>query len=155
MLHQFNGQDGDTPYAGLVFDPAGNLYGTTWVGGVSGAGAVFKLTPGQAGTWSETVLHSFNNKDGSFVYAGVVFDTSGDLWGTTSGYGSDLGSVYKLVPNQDGTWATTVLHTFLDRAVNGGVALDGAGNAYSTSSQGGNLSGCGGAGCGTVFEVVP
>jgi len=155
VLHNFTGPDGSQPYAGLIFDSAGNLYGTTYQGGTAGfAGTVFELTPGGTGNWTETVLHSFNNSDGSFVYAGVVFDSLGNLWGTTSGYGSDLGSIYKLTPDGGGTWAITVLHTFQDIQVNGGVAFDAAGNAYSTSYGGGNLGGCD-EGCGMVFQVTP
>src|SRR5207248_3148969 len=154
VLHNFTGADGYQPYAGLIFDSTGNLYGTTYQGGTAGfAGTVFELTPGGTGNWTETVLHSFNNSDGSFVYAGVVFDSLGNLWGTTSGYGSDLGSIYKLTPN-GGTWTITVLHTFHDIRVNGGVAFDAAGTAYSTSYGGGNLSGCD-EGCGMVFQVTP
>jgi uncharacterized repeat protein (TIGR03803 family) len=156
VLYNFTGQNGDQPYAGLVFDSAGSLYGTTYQGGTAGfAGTVFKLTPDGNGKWTETLLHSFNNSDGSFVYAGVVFDSAGNLWGATSGYGPDVGSIYKLAPNGDGTWSITVLHTFNDIQVNGGVAFDAAGNAYSTSYEGGDLSGCGGTGCGMVFQVAP
>lgn len=133
-LYTFNSdeKDGSQPYAGLTFDASGNLYGTTWAGGLPAfAGTVFKLTPGVDGKWTKTTLHSFDNKDGSFVYAGVTFDGAGNLWGTTAGYGSDLGSVYK-----DGTWAITMLHIFRDMQVNGGVTFDGAGNVYTTSYAG-------------------
>src|SRR5204862_3107653 len=139
----------------LIFDSPGNLYGTTYTGGAAGyGGTVFKLTPGDNDHWSHTILHSFNNRDGSFVYAGVVFDTAGNLWSTTFGYGSDLGSVYKLTPGDNGTWTITVLRTFRDIQVNGGIAFDSAGNVYSTSYAAGNTSGCEGDGCGAVFEVI-
>jgi uncharacterized repeat protein (TIGR03803 family) len=153
VLHSFNGRGGAQIYSGLTFDKAGNLYGSMWTGGAYAAGGVFKLTPGQNGAWTETTLHSFNGKDGSFVYAGVVFDSAGNLWGTTAGYGSDLGSVYELIPHANGQWTITVLRTFLDVQVNGGAVLDKSGNIYSTTLQGGNSS-CS-EGCGVVFEVTP
>jgi uncharacterized repeat protein (TIGR03803 family) len=64
VLHSFNGKNGSTPYAGLIFDTAGNLYGTTFSGGAYGDGTVFELTPEAGGGWTETVLHSFNGNDG-------------------------------------------------------------------------------------------
>ena len=58
-LHVFTGPDGNNPAAGVIFDAAGNLYGTTQGGGPANAGTVFKLTPNANGTWSETVIYSF------------------------------------------------------------------------------------------------
>jgi uncharacterized repeat protein (TIGR03803 family) len=140
--------------AGLIFDKAGNLYGTTWDAGANFLGSVFELSPNGDGTWTETTLHSFNGKDGSWVYAGVVFDSKGNLWGTTSGYSTDdLGSVYELLPNGKGQWAINVIHTFSDDQVDGGVTFDSKGNIYSTAPFGGKNS-CQG-GCGFVFEVTP
>jgi hypothetical protein len=79
VLHTFNGRtDGSFPYAGLIFDAAGNLYGATWYGGV-----VFELFPDKDGKWTETVLDAFSGKDGWFPYAGLIFDASGNLYGTT------------------------------------------------------------------------
>ena len=138
----------------MTFDRTGNLYGTTWVGGPGVAGTVFELSPAGDGTWAYNILHAFNGNDGSFVYAGVVFDRGGNLWGTTSGYGSEVGSVYELTPNGTGTWDINVLQTFDDIEVNGGVLLDRAGNIYGTTDQGGG-TGCEGEGCGTVYEVIP
>ena len=152
VLYTFNDSGGDELYAGLVFDKAGNLYGTTWSGGAFFVGSVFKLTPGTSGKWTKTVLHSFNGKDGSYAYAGVVFDAAGNLWGTTSGYGSDLGSVYELVPGLNQQWTIKILQTFRDIEVNGGVVFDARGNVYSTAFHGGNLA-CA-QGCGEAFEVV-
>ncbi|MBA3912557.1 MAG: hypothetical protein H0X25_01570, partial [Acidobacteriales bacterium] len=138
ILYTFNDSGGDQLYAGLVFDTAGNLYGTTWSGGAHALGSVFELAPGKNGKWAKTVLHSFNGKDGSFAYAGVVFDATGNLWGTTSGYGSDLGSVYELIPGSNRQWTIKVLQTFHDIEVNGGVVFDARGNLYSTAFHGGN-----------------
>lgn len=153
ILYFFSGDD-DLITAGLTLDNAGNLYGTTWTGGAHAAGSVFRLSPNADGTWTESTLHSFNTKDGSFVNAGVVFDSKGNLWGTTAGYGSDLGSVYELIPNGEGQWAINVVHTFHDIEVNGGVTFDGKGNVYSTAAQGGASKNCS-EGCGMVFEVAP
>ena len=85
MLHSFgNGTDGVYPFAGLIFDAAGNLYGTTYEGGTYGYGTVFELTPTRGGGWTETVLHSFGNgTDGDVPYAGLIFDAAGNLYGTT------------------------------------------------------------------------
>ncbi|MDP9161173.1 MAG: hypothetical protein M3O09_13220 [Acidobacteriota bacterium] len=123
VLYTFNDIGGDQLYAGLVFDKTGNLYGTTWSGGAYAVGSVFRLTPGTSGKWTKTVLHSFNGKDGAFAYAGVVFDAAGKLWGTTSGYGSDLGSVYELVPGLTRQWTIKILQTFHDIEVNGAWSL--------------------------------
>ena len=93
VLHSFCSQpncaDGDYPTAGLIFDAAGNLYGTTDAGGAYGAygpGTVFELTPAAGGGWTEQVLHSFDNDytDGVGPYAGLIFDAAGNLYGTTS-----------------------------------------------------------------------
>jgi uncharacterized repeat protein (TIGR03803 family) len=93
------GADGGFPYAGLVRDKAGNLYGTTLEGGISacgtGCGTVFKLDKHR----TETVLHRFtgNSEDGAFPWAGLVVDAAGNLYGTTSGGGLfGWGSVFKL-----------------------------------------------------------
>ncbi len=85
VLHSFgNGTDGQNPYAGLIFDAAGNLYGTTVRGGIHGLGTAFELSPREGGGWTETVLHSFGNgTDGQNPYAALIFDAAGNLYGTT------------------------------------------------------------------------
>src|ERR1019366_44782 len=77
--------DGMNPWAGLIFDAAGNLYGTTYGGGTYDKGTVFELTPTAGGGWTETVLHSFNQTgtDGTEPLAGLIFDAAGNLYGTT------------------------------------------------------------------------
>ena len=154
VLHTFGGGGGTELYSGLTFDKAGNLYGTTWSGGAHFVGSAFKLTFQKSGKWTETVLHSFNGKDGSFAYAGMVFDTAGNLWGTTAGYGSDLGSIYELTPGLNGQWSFNLVRTFHNTQVNGGVIFDKAGNVYSTSLAGGTSGVCNN-GCGLAFEVMP
>jgi len=95
VLHSFGAYetDGINPTAGLIFDGSGNLYGTTSGGGANTFGTVFKLTTETGGSWTETVLHSFNftSTDGASPYAGLVLDTSGNLYGTTA-YGGANGS---------------------------------------------------------------
>ena len=118
--------DGGQPEAGLIFDAAGNLYGTTYLGGGSGScggvdcGSVFKLASNPDGSWTETTLHSFTGgTDGGRPFAGLVFDAAGNLYGTTqtggdSGFcgGDGCGVVFKLAPTSSG-WSETVLHSFL------------------------------------------
>jgi uncharacterized repeat protein (TIGR03803 family) len=105
VLHQFTGgNDGFEPGAGLMWDRAGNLYGTTIHGGgpsrlcYTGCGVVFKLSPKSKGEWNETVLHQFHSQPGAFPVAGVIFDPAGNLYGTTSGSASTLGSVFEITP---------------------------------------------------------
>jgi uncharacterized repeat protein (TIGR03803 family) len=77
VLHAFKGSDGAEPLASLIFDGAGNLYGTTEYGGAYNRGTVFKLTPNADGSWKESVLHSFDNSDGALPYGGLIFDAAG------------------------------------------------------------------------------
>ena len=103
VLHNFDGtDDGASPVASLVFDAAGNLYGTTSESGPSGAGTVFELTPHADGGWTETVLHSFSPQrgpDGAYPHAGLIIDAAGHLYGTTSGGGAyKAGTVFEVTP---------------------------------------------------------
>jgi uncharacterized repeat protein (TIGR03803 family) len=155
ILYVFTGADGDCPYAGLTFDAAGNLYGTTFCGGGKYSGVVFKLTPNPSGTWTESVLHTFTNgTDGGNPLAGLTFDAAGNLYGTTYGGGSDgFGVVFKLTPNPDGTWTESVLHTFTGGTdgeyLQAGVIFDSAGNLYGATEGGGSY------GYGVVFKLAP
>ena len=90
MLHSFNGADGYGPEGGLVMDASGNLYGTTSTLGVFSGGTAFELKPAVGGKWTEKVLHNFGKgTDGVSPYAGLTFDASGNLYGTTT-----LGGAY-------------------------------------------------------------
>ncbi|HWY58352.1 MAG TPA: choice-of-anchor tandem repeat GloVer-containing protein [Terriglobales bacterium] len=135
VLYSFAGTpDGEYPYAGLVRDAAGNLYGTTEYGGRSGAGTVFKLD----NSGKETVLYSFTGgTDGSGVLGGVIRDAAGNLYGTTL-YGGDFdrGTIFKL----DTTGTKTILHSFTeaDGAYPFAALIrDTAGNLYGTTETGG------------------
>jgi uncharacterized repeat protein (TIGR03803 family) len=165
-LHSFNdnGKDGYAPFSGLMFDPAGNLYGTTTLGGASGTGCgghgcgiVFQLTPGANGKWTEKVLHSFkdNSKDGYDSWAGLVRDAAGNLYGTTTAGGaSSCGTVFTLAPGVGGKWTEKVLHSFEKNTKDGCVPLaslviDAGGNLFGTTFYGGVYSD------GTIFELRP
>jgi uncharacterized repeat protein (TIGR03803 family) len=148
VLYSFTGypNDGGQPYAGVIRDSAGNLYGTTYLGGTYNQGAVYKLDA----TGQETVLYSFTGGvDGDFPHGGVIRDSAGNLYGTSSGKGSELssGAVYKL----DTTGHLTVLHKFTGGADGSypyaGVIRDSAGNFYGTTSTGGTSD------AGVVFKL--
>lgn len=156
ILHGFTGgSDGGSPDAGLTFDSVGNLYGASTAGG-AGAGVVFELAPGANGQWSETVLHAFDGgpADGDFPYARLIFDSAGNLYGTTVYGGSDLeyGVIFKLTPGGNGQWTETILHSFTNATDDGempyaGLIFDGAGNLYGTTSAGSSK------GVGGVFRL--
>jgi uncharacterized repeat protein (TIGR03803 family) len=146
VLYSFTGgENGGGPYAGVIRDPAGNLYGTTSDGGAASVGVVYKLNA--AG--QETVLHTFTGgADGSFPNAGVIRDSSGNLYGTTSSGGTaNAGVVYTL----DAAGRETVLYSFTGGADGSfpyaGVIRDSAGNLYGTTLVGGPAE------LGEVFEL--
>jgi uncharacterized repeat protein (TIGR03803 family) len=151
VLYSFSGNpDGVNPFGGVIPDTAGNLYGTTYNGGVHGYGTVFELST--AG--KESVLYSFTGgADGANPNAGLVRDNVGNLYGTTIFIGSNpTGVVFKLSKHKE-----TVLYSFNDGTDGGqpsGLIRDKAGNLYGTTFTGGNLP-CGQItnGCGTVFEL--
>jgi len=144
ILHNFdNGPGGSTPYAGVIMDKAGNLYGTT-----SNRDAVYQLSPTQNG-WVETVLHSFQGDDGWGAYGGLVMDQFGNLYGATFGGGAnDSGVIYELSPSLDG-WTYRILYNF---SGGGGpydtLTLDAAGSLYGTATY------CGANGLGMVFKLT-
>jgi len=166
ILWNFTGTDGAGSQAGLIFDQAGNLYGTTGGGGPNYSGTVFELSPGTNGQWTEKVLYSFdpNGSDGWQPLAPLAFDKSGNLYGTTSLggiYGNGgYGTVFELSPGTNGQWTEKVLYSFDNDGSDGyyptaGVVLDAAGNLYGTTSLGGNATACGGDGCGAIYELTP
>jgi uncharacterized repeat protein (TIGR03803 family) len=149
VLHTFTGgTDGSDP-SGVIIDPAGNLYGITSYGGVSGAGVVYKVDT--AGFFS--VLYSFKGgTDGGNPYGGVILDSLGNLYGTSmSGGEYGFGTVYKLDTNDN----ETVLYSFTGGADGGnpqaGVIFDAAGNLYGTGTEGGTANGA----AGVLFKLTP
>ncbi|HTV34548.1 MAG TPA: choice-of-anchor tandem repeat GloVer-containing protein, partial [Methylocella sp.] len=164
VLYSFKGgSDGINPYAGLIADKEGALYGTTYKGGTGGGyGTVFKLTPPDKGqtAWTETVLYSFKGgSDGINPYAGLIADKDGALYGTTYFGGTGgYGTVFKLTPPAKGqtAWTPAVLYSF--KGSDGaypyaGLIADKEGALYGTTFQGG-AGGCQN-GCGTVFKLTP
>jgi uncharacterized repeat protein (TIGR03803 family) len=166
ILFDFDFYDGAVPYAGVIMDAAGNLYGTT--ASSADGGIVFQLSPGSGG-WQESILYTAAGTD-----AGVILDGSGNLYGTTEEGGAyNDGTVYEIERTATG-WKEKVLHSFdpngKDGVTPGGGALfmDGAGSLYGTT-VGGGTSECGGAAhrrparqppskaignCGTVFRLT-
>jgi uncharacterized repeat protein (TIGR03803 family) len=174
VLHTFTGaSDGGKPYAGVVTDSSGNVYGAATSGGETGSalckpwgcGVIFKLSPAGGGAWTETVLHSFSGaRDGSAPYGTLVFDSAGNLYGTTIGGGNNTSSncspggcgvVFKLTPGSAG-WQETVLYAFSGENDGAGpiagVVFDNAGNLYGTTTSEGDVKGCS---CGSVFKLSP
>jgi len=159
VIHIFenNGKDGNHPWAGLVFDTAGNLYGATYAGGVYGYGAVFELSPGTGGGWGEKILHNFNNTGvGGYAPFGIlILDSAGNLYGTASAGGTyGGGTVFELTQKATGSWPEIVLHAF-GRTSDGkdpvsNLTFDSAGNLYGTTYAGGGDGG----NAGIVFELI-
>lgn len=158
-LYSFRGTpDASSPYGGLIMDLHGQLYGTTYFGGQTGQGTVFQLKPGPAVTgWRDSVLYSFQGAaDGGSPLSTLVFDSAGNLYGTTSAGGDpgcDCGVAFVLAPNGQG-WTEQVLHTFStsnhDAAYpNYGLTPDGSGNYFGAGAFGGNAN------MGAIFELTP
>lgn len=147
VLYSFaGGTDGDTPNGGMIFDAAGNLYGTTVNGGTAGTGTVFKLTPQPNGSWSESILYSFQGENDASHPAGpLTLDAAGNLYGVAGGGVHGHGAVFKLVPAQD-EWSESLYYSFtggLDGDTpSGGVIFDSAGNLYGTTVYGGAYPTC-------------
>ena len=163
-LYSFSGgSDPKFPYAGLIFDKAGNLYGTTEFGGANNQGTVFEITPNSNGSWTETVLYSFTGStDGGQPYGSLVLDAAGNLYGTTNFGGSSncnlgCGTVFELTPSSGG-WKETVLYTFTGgsdgREPYARLLSDASGNLYGTTLLGGNIGSVCSTGCGTVFKLT-
>jgi uncharacterized repeat protein (TIGR03803 family) len=177
VLYSFTGgADGAQPAGALIFDSAGNLYGTTIAGGLqnaqnctsadwSGCGVVFQLSPNSTGGWSESVLYSFTGgADGGQSRAALIFDQAGNLYGTTyeggnlacdNGGSNGCGVVFKLAPNSNGSWTESVLYSFAGGTDGNGplgaVIFARGGNLYGTTEEGGDIT----CSCGTVFQLKP
>jgi uncharacterized repeat protein (TIGR03803 family) len=156
VIHSFNGSNGQRPYAGLIMDGAGNLYGTAYAGGSQGFGVVFEMSPNGSGGWTTTVLHNLGGgSDGQNPKAGLTFDSAGNLYGTTTGGGGLLsGVVFEMTPNGSGGWTERVIHNFgrtNDGSIpqGGSLVFDGSGNLYGTCELGGSHM------AGAAFEMLP
>lgn len=149
-LHTFlGGGDGGAVPGPLVIDASGNVFGTSlW--------NAFELVPGSNGTWAEKILHTFSGgRDGAYPESGVTLSALGILYGTTDEGGMHHGTVFQLTPHSNGTWTEKVLHRFTATGGDGiypyasSLVLDGHGNLYGTTVEGGTLN------LGVVFEVTP
>jgi uncharacterized repeat protein (TIGR03803 family) len=176
VLYSFQGgSDGQQPVGGVVFDTRGNLYGATTQGGSAscgGCGTVYQLSK-QGGTWTEAVLHVFNQRnDGQTPVGGVLIDRAGNLYGTTAYGGAGgctllgkpvgCGIVFELTPptKPGGSWTETILYSFQGGKDGyfpwGNLVLDGDGNIYGATQFGGGYGSCNGLYpyCGTVFRLT-
>jgi len=162
VLYTFGSYDdgnGVLPWFGsLIFDRAGNLYGTASAGGTGpcasgGCGTVYKLTPSN-GEWTYNVLYRFTcGTDGATPFSGVILDSAGRLYGTTDGnLRCDYGTVYQLV-STGATWTENTVHAFQDQNDGaepvGGLVMDAEGNLYGVTGNGGSGGG------GVVYELSP
>lgn len=157
-LYSFSdtGQDAAYPEAGPILDGQGNLYGTTYAGGVDGQGTVYELV-NNSGTYSERILHSFSptNGDGYHPEAALVMDSLGDLFGVTTNGGTagGYGTVFELI-NNSGSYSEQVLHSFSDTGEDGAFPFT-AGLLESPSGVIYGATGLGGLdNAGTVFELA-
>jgi len=159
-LYDFSGYgDGQNPWGGITFGPDGALYGTTYGGGLYGWGVVFKLQPEPTRCttalcyWRETVLYNFTGgSDGSSPQGAVIFDSAGNLYGSTLNGGQGNGVVYELSPAQ-GSWNMNVLYRFKGgsdgQGPEDGVVMDRFGNLFGTTFLGGTND------VGTAYELTP
>ena len=149
-----DGDGGDSPTSSVIFDPEGNLYGTTPRGGppggpVGGYGVVYQLTPSGSG-WTQNILYLFQNgSDGAYAEGGVIRDQAGNLYGTTlEGGAGGGGTVWELSPSGGG-WTLTTLYSFTGTIGSfASLTMDAAGSLYGTTKQDGAL------GYGNVFRLT-
>jgi uncharacterized repeat protein (TIGR03803 family) len=143
--------DGNVPESGVIVDPAGNIYGTTSLGGTANFGTVFELSPSGSG-YTEKVLYNFQNGiDGSQPWGELVLDSAGNLYGTASSGGDgNGGTVFQLTPS-GGSWSFNLLYAFQGNGSFGpiaGLTMDAAGNLYGTTA------GDGAFGDGSVYKLT-
>jgi uncharacterized repeat protein (TIGR03803 family) len=154
VIHSFgNGSDGNGPNSSLIFDGAGNIYGTTLYGGANGDGTVFELRHMPSGGWAERILFNFNGTNGS-TPSFLMFDSLGNIFGTASGGGAySAGVTYELIPGAGGVWVQQILYTFLSGPTDGKdpgpLVFDTSGNLYGTTFSGGPSN------LGTLYELSP
>lgn len=158
VLYSFSGAvDGGQPFAGLMLDGAGNLYGATQIGGPYGYGTVYELMPSGSG-WIEKTLYAFQGgSDGASPVSSLILDQSGNLYGTTcSGGDGGGGTVYEMVFS-NGNWMLSTLHSFDGNDCPwASPTMDAARNIYGARVNGGDKGGvCFPSGCGTVYRLTP
>lgn len=157
VLYSFtNGSDGAYPSGALVFDKAGNLYGTAVSGGSTscgnGCGTVFELVPGSNGSWTFSVIYSFTGGSDGFApaFGSLIFDPAGNLYGTAEMGGQGSGTVFKLTHSK-GAWKEKTLYAFAGGSDAGyplaGLSWDTAGNLYGATVRGGTAN------AGAVFQL--
>jgi uncharacterized repeat protein (TIGR03803 family) len=151
-IFQFSEDSGANPYAGLVFDAAGNLDGATLTNGLAGLGSAFQLTPSGSG-WTEKTLHTFEWAEGTAPFSTPILDSAGVLYAGNTGYsgyyGTYNGNVFTLKPNGE-YWSFFSLYAFPPKdGPYGGLTMDAAGNLYGTTASGGAN------GYGSVFKLTP
>lgn len=142
----------ERPQTAVWFDAAGNIYGTTAGSDTTPAyGSVYELTPNGDGSWASQTLHRFGGPSDGSLPAGLVGDSSGDLFGTTASGGADNdGIAYELEKNADGQWTEKIIHNFTDGNDGGfpGTLVRGAGNVFYGATY------AGGSGeVGVIFEI--
>jgi uncharacterized repeat protein (TIGR03803 family) len=152
VLYSFQGGvDGSQPYGSVTFDPAGNIYGSTYAGGSGGSGTVYKMIPSGDGHWTESVIYSFSNSDGWIPVSSLTLDNAGNLYGTTlEGGAYGAGTVYELTYSAGSGWAESFLYSF--NSNHGGVANPYVGLIFDPS---GNLYGATADGAGGIFKLTP
>jgi len=149
-IHLFSSNpDGETPLGTVMVDQAGNIFGTTTIGGATGDGVVYEVSPSGSG-WNESIVHSFDGSDGRDSWAGLISDSAGNLYGTTVYGGSNnSGVVFELSPS-NGSYTYSVLYNF-----SGGsgslspLSMDTAGNLYGVKYTGGAND------LGLIFKLTP
>lgn len=150
VLYSFQGgNDGLTPYAEVTFDPAGNIYGTTYNGGIARQGTVYELSR-SGDAWTERVLYNFAGSNGADPIGGVLIDHAGNLYGTTQegGVNQDFGAVWELTYMAPVGWTESFLHSFDQN----GLASPTASMIFGPS---GNIYGTAADGAGGIFELTP
>ena len=155
ILYSFlGGSDGAWPYAGVIFDPAGNLYGTTGAGGADeckyggpNCGTIYQLSSSGSG-WTEKLLYNFHSGNDGGNPSPLVFDAAGNLYGTVCGGSGGGGAIFMLSP-AGGNWAFRVLQQLAGTSCGfqGSLTLDAAGNLYGATLNGGAY------GRGTIYRV--
>jgi uncharacterized repeat protein (TIGR03803 family) len=159
-LHDFTGYgDGSNPTGNLIVSNKGKIYGTTYAGGgggcFNGCGVLYKLTPEAHSGWKEAVIHTFNNHGQYITSPALMFGRNGDMFGITEHGGkANGGTVFEFSPNWDGTWAESVLYTFMYSRSGYqplSLTLGGAAKFYGTTLTGGTEKNDDG----VVFQLTP